>query len=314
MIGDKRHRVDLETSSWHEAADRRDAWEDAKGLPRARRRVPASERMPTFADLAKRYLEEDVAHLAATTRTDRRLHLAEEGAVMPHLGKKRLDEVTAATLREWWNAEIQNTARTNATGQRYVASIAGVFNYAVELGCLAESPVDPFRRSLARRERTKQGRAGVASKARPIEDREALGRLVTEARAEGAIEYAMVLAMLDAGVRRGRRSRCAGARSRGGRAPTIRADSYSSRPRVRAMARKTPRSQDARAASSSRGVCAARSRSYSRSGGLSRSTTASAATRTARSSSKVRGSRSSRGPTFRAECRKICATRSALGL
>ena len=85
-----------------------------------------------------------------------------------------------------------------ATGQRYVASMAGVFNYAVELGYLAESPVDAFRRSLARRERSKQGRAGVASKARPIEEREALARLVTEARAEGPIEHVMVLAMLDA--------------------------------------------------------------------------------------------------------------------
>jgi len=204
-VGERRYRADTGAEptedGWKEAASFRDQYETAKRIGALRTYTGA---VPTFAEMAAKYSEEDMAHLAATTRADRRLHLAGTGAVLPHLGGKRLDDITAATLRQWWNAEIQGTERTNATGRKYVASLAGVFNYAVELGYIAENPVDSLRRQLSRRARSKQGREVAAqSFARPIEDREAIGRLVAEAHAEGPIAHVMVLAMLDAGLRRG---------------------------------------------------------------------------------------------------------------
>ncbi|MGH7336619.1 MAG: tyrosine-type recombinase/integrase, partial [Myxococcota bacterium] len=104
----------------------------------------------------------------------------------------------------WYNAEIQSSGgeRGIETGKRYLASIAAVFHYAIDLGYLTESPVDPLRRSLSRRERSKQGRARATSKANPFE-REAVGRLVAEARVEGPLASAFTLCQLDAGLRRG---------------------------------------------------------------------------------------------------------------
>ncbi len=198
ILKGRRIKRSLGVDDWAEAAAVRDALEAKIGVAT----LPISQ-MPTFSEMATKYTEEDTGHLAATTRTDRRLHLVVDGTVMRHLAAWRLDAITSATLREWWNAEIQSTERTNATGARYLASIAGVFNYAVELGYITESPVDALRRSLSRRERSKQGRASTGSKANPIEDRDALARLVTEARAQGPVEYVITLAMLDAGLRRG---------------------------------------------------------------------------------------------------------------
>src|SRR5688572_21830259 len=62
----KRYRVDLETQSWHTAADRRDAYEVLHEIPLVRT-ATRSVAMPTLRDFVKRYLESDVAHLAETT-------------------------------------------------------------------------------------------------------------------------------------------------------------------------------------------------------------------------------------------------------
>src|SRR5262249_28409426 len=83
---------------------------------------------------------------------------------------------------------------------RYLASIAGVFNYALSLKLITESPVDALRRQLSRQKRTKKGRAAEQSYANPIDSPEALTRLVSEARDEGLAPYAFTLCLSDAGL------------------------------------------------------------------------------------------------------------------
>ena len=74
VAGGRRFRVDTGTCygedgpaqrHWDEAALYRDRYEDAKGIGRPALYTGA---MPTFAELAERYLEEDTAHLAAPRR------------------------------------------------------------------------------------------------------------------------------------------------------------------------------------------------------------------------------------------------------
>src|SRR5262245_4449618 len=97
VVRGRRLRVDLETAAWEEAAARRDAYEARRGV--AKMRGGPVCKVPTFAEFAQRYLDEDTAHLEPTTRTDRRSHLRTDGVVLRHLGRKRLDEITAAMLR-----------------------------------------------------------------------------------------------------------------------------------------------------------------------------------------------------------------------
>ncbi len=204
-LGKRRFREDTGISvnaqdAWPLAVEWRDEYERARGIASGDAFTGA---MPTFANLAERYLAEDVSHLAATTRTDRASHLKPGGPVLRHLGEKPLDQIKSSTLREWWNVEIQDAGRSIPTGHRYLASIAGVLNYAVELGYVRENPVDAFRRQLSRRRRSKAGRAEQTSKANPIEDAASIESLVAEARIEGAETAALVLVLLDAGLRLG---------------------------------------------------------------------------------------------------------------
>ena len=136
--------------------------------------------------MARRYLTEDVGHLAATTKVDRESHLKEDGPVLRHLAAKLVDEIAPATLREWWNREISHGGRTDATGQRYLASISGVLGYAVDLGFIHNNPVDVFRRQISRRRRSKQGRAAEGVHKNPIRDPERLSELIEAAREEGS--------------------------------------------------------------------------------------------------------------------------------
>jgi hypothetical protein len=106
LVAGRRLRLDLETESWGEAAERRDGYELLKGIP-ARLTRRSSARVPTLAEFAERYLEGDVAHLAATTRRDRSSYLAEDGLLLRHLGGLRLDEIDPAALRGWWRDAIE---------------------------------------------------------------------------------------------------------------------------------------------------------------------------------------------------------------
>jgi len=206
----RRWKLSTKTSDWNEAASTRDLYEQAKGIGSGVPFLPATE-SPTFAAFARRYLTEDVAHLASTTRRDRTLYLKPEGRIIGYLGDVRLPDVSPALLREWWGAEVigrkgpQGKPLTVATGRCYLDAIAGVLAYAVDLGILAESPAMAFRQSLRRRARTQRGRADAdpSRSARPIEDAAALARLVREARAEGPAAAAFVLLLLDGGLRVG---------------------------------------------------------------------------------------------------------------
>ena len=204
-IGKRRFRENTgieaeEPDAWNRAIVWRDEYEKERAITAGNVFLGI---MPTFATLTQRYLDEDTGHLAPTTQTDRRSHLAVDGPVLRHIGSQPLDLVQPPTLREWWNREIQAAGRSVATGHRYLASIAGVLNYAVELGYIRDNPVDSFRRQLSRRRRSKSGRAAQESLANPIEDPGALERLIAESRAEGPEVVAVVLAMLDAGLRVG---------------------------------------------------------------------------------------------------------------
>lgn len=144
----RRVRHTLETDDWTVAAERRDAWEALHGTARApfiRREVP------TFADLATRYLEEDTSHLAATTKRDRESALRENGPLLAFFGPRRMDEITPPLLRDFWSAEVVAKERATQTGRHLVNTLAAVLGFGVDLGLLASSPVATFRESLRRR-------------------------------------------------------------------------------------------------------------------------------------------------------------------
>jgi hypothetical protein len=104
-VGGKRYRRSLETGDLRTAIERRSAYEKQKAIGTGR--VLAATETPRLRDFAARYLEEDLAHLADTTRSDRPAYLREDGPILSFLGDRHLDEITPAMLREWWAMEIQ---------------------------------------------------------------------------------------------------------------------------------------------------------------------------------------------------------------
>src|SRR5262245_53709055 len=87
----KRVKLSTKTANWDEAASFRDLYEEKHGvgLPLLRPRLE----VPTLADFAKRYLLEDVGHLAPTTLAERARSLAADGPVVKYLGGLHLDEI-----------------------------------------------------------------------------------------------------------------------------------------------------------------------------------------------------------------------------
>jgi integrase len=201
---------------------------DPKQL-RAETRPPS----PLFREFAKRYLVEDTAHLNSTTRSDRPRYLRKDGPLDRFLADRRLDEITPALLREWWNAEVIGRELSTKTGRKYLDVLAAIIAYAIDLGLLEASPLPAFREQIRRRARTQQGRAESAPdrNVRPIERPAELRRLVEaaeehaldayarthevqkgaatrralslEERCSGARDCLAVLLMLDAGLRVG---------------------------------------------------------------------------------------------------------------
>ena len=55
--------------------------------------------VPTFREFAKRYLNEDTAHLAPTTRKDRDSYLRKDGPLVGFFGEQRLDAIGVPELR-----------------------------------------------------------------------------------------------------------------------------------------------------------------------------------------------------------------------
>ncbi len=201
LVTGRRIRISTKTADWDEAASFRDLYEQTKRIGS----VPfyAGE-VPTFAEFAKRYLKEDTAHLAETTRRDRPSYLRPEGP-LGLLAPRRLDEIDPPLIREWWNAEIQGRGLTTKTGRSYLDVLSGVLGYAVDLGILSSNPVPPFRGTLRRRSRSQRGRAENEGgrHVRPIEDPDELRRILSAARQEGSRAYILVLLLVDAGLRMG---------------------------------------------------------------------------------------------------------------
>ena len=201
-INGERVRFSCETGDWNAAAGVRDLYEQRKGIGRLP--TPLLE-MPTLADFARRYLDEDTSHLAATTQRDRQSQLRADGPLLGFMGARKLDEITAPMLREWWSAEIVGRGLSAKTGRAYLDVLASILGYARDLGLIETTPIGDFREMLRRRSRTKQARADSepGRHVRPIEDPAALARLVAEARAESAEAEVAVLLCLDAGLRLG---------------------------------------------------------------------------------------------------------------
>jgi integrase len=196
-------RFSCQTDDWALAAERAREYEATSGHFERR---PAARRAsaPLLGEFAERCLEEDMAHLAATSAADRRTHLRPGGPLIEHFGAWPLGEITPAALREWWSIYVANSdERGPKTGREYVNALSAVFGYAIDLGLIERSPIPDFRAQLRRRSRTKQARAGRASKINPITDPTALGRLLEAARERSLRSYVAVLLMLDAGLRLG---------------------------------------------------------------------------------------------------------------
>ncbi len=206
MIGGRRVRFSTEESDWDRAVAVRDDYEARKGIGRLG--APPLE-SPRLRDFAPRYLAEDTGHLAATTRRDRPYYLAPGGPVLRFLGDLRLDEITPAVLREWWNVEIERTggnrpALAASTGRHYLNTLAAALAYAQDVGLLDSSPIPAFREQIRRRRRTKRGRAEAGvDRIQPIETPAELARLIAAAEAEGPEAAALVLLLFDAGLRLG---------------------------------------------------------------------------------------------------------------
>ena len=177
------------------AAERAREYEASSG--HFERRPAVRPSAPLLAEFAERCLEEDTGHLAATSAADRRTHLRPGGPLIEHFGAWPLDEITPAALREWWGLYVANSEeRGPKTGREYINALSAVFGYAIDLGLMERSPIPDFRAQLRRRSRTKQARAGKASKIHPITDPAALGRLLEAARERSLRSYVAVLLML----------------------------------------------------------------------------------------------------------------------
>ena len=200
LIDGKRFRMSTRTDDWDQAASVRDTYEAKKKLG-----LLAGDTIetPCFAEFAKRYLKEDTAHLAPTTRSDRSSYLRTDGP-LGFFGQLKLHDISPALLRTWWGAEIEGK-RSTRTGRAYLDVLSSVLAYAQDLELLETSPVPAFREMLRRRNRTQRGRAEATPgrHVHPIEKPKEIKRLVKAARREGQSAYILVLLLLDAGLRLG---------------------------------------------------------------------------------------------------------------
>jgi integrase len=198
----RRYCFSTRTADWDQAAAVRDLYEERKGIGKTLFFVG---QIPKFGEFAQRYLEEDTAHLASTTRKDRRSYLREDGPLLGFFGQRKLNDIFPALLREWWNQEVIVAGRSTRTGRAYLDVLSSVLAYAIDLEIIETNPVPSFRETLRRRSNTKRGRAEAVSgrHVRPIERSEEITRLIEAAREEGLAAQALVLLLLDAGLRLG---------------------------------------------------------------------------------------------------------------
>jgi len=201
VVKGRRLRFSTKTSDWDEAAAVRDLWEETTRIGTA---VPFLD-APTFGEIAARYLADGMTHLAASTQEDRHWLLRPEGRLARYFGDYRLDDIRRATLLDWWTAEVEQRGISVRTGETYVAALAAVLGYAEDRELIAVNPLDAFRATLRRRNRTQRGRAAGQPSAhvRPIERPEELAAFVLASTAKGGPGHLRDMLQLDAGLRLG---------------------------------------------------------------------------------------------------------------
>jgi integrase len=159
---------------------------------------------PLLASFTERYLAQRIGYLSTREQRARKARLKAGGVILSTLGDRPLDAISGAVLLEWYEQEIQAKGRSRQTGAHYVNTLASVFRYAKALRHVRENPVDELRELLSDESRTKRGRAAQGSKANPIEDPEALSRLLEAAQADSwRTTGLVVLTLLDSGIRLG---------------------------------------------------------------------------------------------------------------
>jgi len=207
IVGGRRIKRSLKTRRLEEAIERRDGvLREALGQLR---RGPQPE-VPTFAEIVPLALAASVKEHAATYHDDHKRNLAPDGPVLPRLGSLPINRIDGTTLREWWEASVRERGWSTKTARNCLASIAWVFEVAIDCGHLEpeqkEAPFRKLRRTLWRQARTKQGRAERDQRKR-AKDRvltpEQLGRLMATAETQGPESEAMVLLAAECGLRLG---------------------------------------------------------------------------------------------------------------
>jgi integrase len=198
----RRFCFSTKANDWDQAAAVRDLYEARKGIGS---RLLSALEVPRFAEFGERYLREATGHLAATTLEDRVGLLRPEGPLTAYFGSYRLDDIRRATLLEWWHAEVEAKGLAQKTGKNRLDALSAVLGFAVDLELLEANPVDGFRATLRRRNRTQRGRAegSPGATVRPIEDLEDLAAFVEASAAEGGDGHLVDLLQLDAGLRLG---------------------------------------------------------------------------------------------------------------
>lgn len=106
--------------------------------------------MPTFAEMAQRYLDEGMGHLAPSTQEDRSGLLRPDASIVSHFGDERIDAIRRGDLLTYWLREIEGKGRKRATGQNRLDAISGVLGFAVDLELIELNPVDAVRATLRR--------------------------------------------------------------------------------------------------------------------------------------------------------------------
>ena len=94
VVSGKRIRVSTGTSDWQEAARWRDDYERRNHVGEAGFSVAE---VPRFAAFSERFLTEDVSHLAASTRKDRKSHLRVGGPLLDYFAPGTFTNPSKAT-------------------------------------------------------------------------------------------------------------------------------------------------------------------------------------------------------------------------
>ena len=192
---------DTGCATWTDALEWKRAYEARELLDRPA--GPAAGVVPAFREVAALYLERplQLGELSPSTLRDKRSMLRDDGSLMTHLGALRVNEVNPDRLADWWRAEIVEAGKSRSHGSNSINTVSLVLKRAIEEGWLDSNPVPQFRERLRGALKTKAGRAGAESKAKPIEEPEAVARLVSAAELEGLVPYVFTLLLLDTGMR-----------------------------------------------------------------------------------------------------------------